>query len=877
MNPRPLIFVSAVSRELRSARQLVANTLTFLGYDPIWQDIFETSEGDLRGVLRRQISRCKGVVQLVGRCYGAEPPQPTEEFGRVSYTQYEALYARKIGKKVWYLFLDERFPIDACVDEPEELRALQAAYRNRLKVDAHLYHPLTSVEGLEASVLKLRGDLVQLRKGVKRWATALAILLLAGLGVNFWLVRWQRRTSEQMTETQQTVVNVSEEMTKLRQGIMLYMQVESKLRESQTEAGPVRDQVYEQLGKQMNINVALLREKLPEAAAQLKDMPTATALERASGAYVANDYGEAERLALQAAAEAKKAAPARAVNVIRALKLAGFAAQKRIDYAGAMAHFREAAALTDRQRDPGQWAEIQHAIADVLIDQGQYRQAATVLQGAVEARGAAFGPEHPDTLRSRNRLAYALWRQGQYREAETQFRQLIAVEERVLGPQDPDTLASENGLANALDDEGKHANAESEHRLVLEARIKVLGPENPETLKSRNNLALALNRQQKYADAEKQFRELIIVEERVLGPDHPETLRSRRNLFVTLGNQGKHAAAEVGFRDLRRAEERVLGPEHPDTLGICNNIGFALAQQQRFAEAESQFRQVVGTEEKVLGPEHPATLSSRMALASILSHQEKYGEADAQCREVIALEEKVLGPEHPTTISSWYAFAYQLARQNKIDEAMQFARRAATTAEQAFGQEHPDTRKYAQLVQQLIKAGPRTVPLTANVPASQPTNAEVVDVHASPKEDFDAAKQECEQSSGDEAARVTYVTKLAQITERLLKEYPRSDERNDNLKRAINSELEKHPAPKNTDSKKLKQFLVGEWASPRRVYVYRANGKWGAEGGAIDGNWRIEGNQLLQGDLSGPIILLNRDYFIYSTRDAVFFHSRVKE
>ena len=65
----------------------------------------------------------------------------------MSYTQYEALYARKIGKKVWYLFLDEHFPSDACVDEPEELRALQTAYRNRLKADAHLYHPLTSLEG----------------------------------------------------------------------------------------------------------------------------------------------------------------------------------------------------------------------------------------------------------------------------------------------------------------------------------------------------------------------------------------------------------------------------------------------------------------------------------------------------------------------------------------------------------------------------------------------------------------------------------------------------------------------------------------------------------------------------------------------------------
>jgi hypothetical protein len=49
MSPRPAIFVSAVSRELRSARQLAANTLTFLVYDPEWQDIFGTGDGDFCG------------------------------------------------------------------------------------------------------------------------------------------------------------------------------------------------------------------------------------------------------------------------------------------------------------------------------------------------------------------------------------------------------------------------------------------------------------------------------------------------------------------------------------------------------------------------------------------------------------------------------------------------------------------------------------------------------------------------------------------------------------------------------------------------------------------------------------------------------------
>jgi hypothetical protein len=47
VSPRPTIFISAVSEELRSARQLVANTLTFLGYEPVWQDVFGTESGDL--------------------------------------------------------------------------------------------------------------------------------------------------------------------------------------------------------------------------------------------------------------------------------------------------------------------------------------------------------------------------------------------------------------------------------------------------------------------------------------------------------------------------------------------------------------------------------------------------------------------------------------------------------------------------------------------------------------------------------------------------------------------------------------------------------------------------------------------------------------
>ncbi len=219
MNSRPTIFVSTVSKELRSARQLVANTLTFLGYEPVWQDIFGTETGDLREMLRNKVDGCKGLVQLVGYGYGAEPPELDSEFGRVSYTQYEALYARKKGIKVWYLFIDESFPADKFEPEPEEVRQLQETYRNGLKADSHLYHELTTNAALEAGVLKLRDDLTVLRRSAKRWAIAIVGILLVITGLSIWLLRSQDETKKSVVDTKQSVDETKQTVDETKQSV----------------------------------------------------------------------------------------------------------------------------------------------------------------------------------------------------------------------------------------------------------------------------------------------------------------------------------------------------------------------------------------------------------------------------------------------------------------------------------------------------------------------------------------------------------------------------------------------------------------------------------------------------------------------------------
>jgi tetratricopeptide (TPR) repeat protein len=648
LSPRPAIFISAVSRELRSARQLVANTLTFLGYEPVWQDIFGLEGGDLREVLRQKIDQCRGVVQLVGRAYGAEPPAIDPAFGRVSYTQYEAMYARQRGKKVWYLFIDETFPIDTYEPEPQELRELQAAYRDRVRVDAHLFHPLATREALEAGVLKMRDDLTRLRRGVKAWAILVAILLLISVGIGLWLLRGQREATGQI---QQVVTEVQ----KLRQGVLAYPEAEARVRRTQTDNNPIalEERVYAELGRQLGVDAKSLKQT---AHRSIEDWQAsgASLLEKATAAYIAKNFAEAEQLATQAADESQKSGdPA---ETVRALKLAGLSAQQNAQYDGALIHFRAAEKLTDPQRNAEEWATVQEEIASVLSRRGQYAEEEAVLLKVVELRTRTFGAQERETLEARGHLAAVKSARTHYAEAETDLRELVRTEEKLIGPEDPVTLWS------------------------------------------RNLLAQALMNQAKFAEAESEFRELVKVDEKVLGADNPATLSARNNLAVAVLRRGNYAEVKIELTSLTHRAEKLLGPEHPDTLLYRANLAVALMSLHEYADAEKELHAIVDTRTKILGPEHRDTLKARGILAQALDKQNKTDEAEPIYRELVTVTEKVLGPDDPETIGANHNLALTLERHYHIKAAKPFAERAVERARRVFGRDHPTTKSAQDLL-----------------------------------------------------------------------------------------------------------------------------------------------------------------------------------
>ena len=491
-------------------------------------------------------------------------------------------------------------------------------------------------------------------------------LLVVIVGLVIWQLRSQAQMKTEMKMRLQSCGKASWNIRKWRR----------KSAGSEQKDNPVAEQerIYAQLGKQLGVDPKVLREKLPRFADELKNAPNVSTYERANASYVARDYVDAERLALQAATEAQQTRPIDSKRLLAALELAGLSAHRAIQYDRAMLHFRKAEGLTDRNRNLEEWVRLQHEIADLLVAQGKYGEAEKLIRSVIEVRARILGPEHPDTLDSRHRLIYALSRQTKYAEAEAEARDVLRLREKILGPEHIDTSVSRYYLADALMREGKYAEAESLYHEIIPLIEKVLGPEHPRTLSARLGLATALGAQGKHVEAEPLYREIIKLDEKVYGPEHPDTLNARQDLATTLQAEHKYPEAEAEYRDVIRIEQKMIGPEHPDTLTCRNNLAEMLDDEGKFAEAETECRQIIGLEEKTLGPEHQVTLNSRGNLAVALIGLGKFADAEVQYKDVLKLMERVLGLEHPDTLAYTTKFVMGLSRQNKAGEAMEIAR-----------------------------------------------------------------------------------------------------------------------------------------------------------------------------------------------------------
>jgi tetratricopeptide (TPR) repeat protein len=303
-----------------------------------------------------------------------------------------------------------------------------------------------------------------------------------------------------------------------------------------------------------------------------------------------------------------------------------------------------------------------------------------------------LGPDHPDTLTSRNNLAAAYQAAGRTAEAIALYERTLDDCERLLGPDHPNTLTSRNNLAAAYQDAGRTAEAIALYERTLAARERLLGTDHPDTLTSRNNLALAYRAAGRTAEAIALLERTLAARERLLGADHPDTLGSRNNLALAYRAAGRTAEAIALYERTLADFERLLGADHPDTLGSGNNLALAYRAAGRTAEAVALLERTLAARERLLGAYHPDTLGSRNNLAAAYQDAGRTAEAIALLERTLADFERLLGADHPDTLTSRNNLALAYRAAGRTAEAIALLERTLADFERLLGPDHPNTK-----------------------------------------------------------------------------------------------------------------------------------------------------------------------------------------
>jgi RNA polymerase sigma factor (sigma-70 family) len=194
-----------------------------------------------------------------------------------------------------------------------------------------------------------------------------------------------------------------------------------------------------------------------------------------------------------------------------------------------------------------------------------------------------LGPDHPDTLNSRNSLAAAYLAADRVSDAIPLFERTLAVLQHQLGPDHPDTLTSQNNLASAYQDAGRLGEAIQLYERNLAIRERLLGVDDAGTLNSRGNLAAAYLAAGRVTEAIPLLEQTLADRERVLGPHHLDTQTSRKNLAKAYQDAGRAAEAIPLLEQTLASRPRVLRPDRRRTQISPENLAPARQDGARLA------------------------------------------------------------------------------------------------------------------------------------------------------------------------------------------------------------------------------------------------------------------------------------------------------
>jgi tetratricopeptide (TPR) repeat protein len=334
-------------------------------------------------------------------------------------------------------------------------------------------------------------------------------------------------------------------------------------------------------------------------------------------------------------------------------------------------------------------AEILRTIGETYMGIGDAPQAIAHLERALQLYAAEYGPEHSETLVTRNNLACAYVDAGKQTDAVHLFEELREPFIKNVGPEHRNTLSLLDNIATNYRQAGRLQESIALHKHVVEVRTRTAGINHQDTLTAQHNLARAYLSDWNLPEAIRLFERVRTSFLDLLGPDHPETLACLDSLAEAYVNAGNIPQGIRLFEEVRDRRTKKLGADHPATLRALNNLGWAYLHDKQITEAVRLLERVCERRLAKLGADHRDTLLSQQNLGEAYTFAGRLTEAISLLEQVRNRNIELYGPNDNVTVNSMHRLAVAYTAGGRAAEASRLLDSVCTSESRQFGADHP--------------------------------------------------------------------------------------------------------------------------------------------------------------------------------------------
>lgn len=335
---------------------------------------------------------------------------------------------------------------------------------------------------------------------------------------------------------------------------------------------------------------------------------------------------------------------------------------------------------------------------------GNYQVAFDLASDCVHKASKYLGGEHSLTLRSMASLAICYSNLGRYEEALKTSEQVLSKRRMILGHDHPATIYGMNDLANRYKKLGLYDEALKIREEVLPKFREILGCDHPNTIRAMQGLASSYFNLGRYDEALKLIEEASSKLSAIFGDDHPHTISAMQDLASRYSALGRYDEALKIREDVLSMRREILGDSHPDTIVAMANLGISYSALGLYDEALKIREEALSKMRDLLGVDHPNTLEMLNYLADSLNKLGRYAEAKEQADTALNKMRALYGEDSIKLASVMDTLSEALSGQGRHERAVELAEHALRIVEANLGDEHPRRRKFSKYLADRLQA-----------------------------------------------------------------------------------------------------------------------------------------------------------------------------